>query len=126
MALAPTSRARLQAMLACVGIAFVCWHTRAPLAYVAAALVAFGAALAWLTPRRYAPVQHALDRLTQALLAGLTWVLLGFVYFGLFTPLRALGGLLRRDPLEESVTANDDSFLRPLLPVHPERFRRQF
>ena len=79
MALTSVSRARLQASAASAGTLLV-WGWRggvtARLFALAAGLLA---ALAWLRPVWYAPVQRGLDRVVQALLAVLTWLLLGLI-----------------------------------------------
>lgn len=128
MALAPTSRARLQASLACLGGGVLAWRTHSPFAFAFAALLVVGALLAWVAPARYAPVQRVLDRIVHGFLALLTWLLLGLVYFGLFTPLRLLRALRPGNFLEPTPapTAHVESYLHPLPPADPARFGRQF
>lgn len=125
MPLAPVSRARLQASAASAGTLMLWWWRGgagpATLAGVAAAL----AGLAWAAPARYAPVQRTLDRILHLLLAAITWVLLGLVYFLVFTPLRFVRSLTGRDPLARSPDPAAASYLRPP-PAGPRRFDRQF
>ena len=125
MPLAPVSRARLQATLACIGT-LVLWAWRggqlpAALAGLAAAL----ALLAWSSPARYVPVQHALDRGVHLLLTALTWFLLGLVFLLVFTPLRAVRALTGRDPLERRFDRSASTYLRTLT-GGPGRFDRLF
>lgn len=126
MALAPAARARLQASLAVLGAALLWLRTHHPLALALAALTVALAALAWLAPARFAPVQRALDTFARAIAAAFTWLVLGLVYFGLFTPLRMLRALLRRDPLQLRSTPAAVTFLQPLPPRRPGSFQRPF
>ncbi len=124
MPLAPASRARLQASLACGGT-LALWSWRggvfpATLAGVAATL----ALLAWVSPVRYAPVQRALDRFVHLLLTALTWFLLGLVYLLVFTPLRAFRGLTGQDKLARTLDRAAVSYLQT--PPAPGTFDRQF
>jgi len=123
---ASTSRARLQAALACGGALLLWWRIGGMLPAVFAIFLAALASLAWFAPARYAPVQRTLDRLMHALLAGLTWFVLGVVYFGVFTPLRAWRALMRRDPLQLRPAPAASSYLQPLPSGAPRRFDRQF
>jgi hypothetical protein len=125
MPLAPANRARLQATAACVGtLALWTWRGGAAPATLAGIMAAL-AVLAWVAPARYAPVQRVLDRGIHLLLAGITWTLLGLVYFLVFTPLRFLRGLTGRDPLARQPDPAAASYLQPL-PPGPRRFDRQF
>jgi len=125
MSLSPVARARLQASLACAGtLALWAWRRGqgpATLAGVAAAL----ALIAWIAPARYAPFQRALDWILHQVLAGLTWLLLGLVYFLVFTPLRCVRALAGRDPLQRRADPTAPSYLRTLPPASG-RFDRQF
>lgn len=126
MPLAPVTRARLQATLACIGT-FVLWAWRggqvpAALAGIASAL----ALLAWISPARYAPVQHALDRGVHLLLTALTWLLLGLVFLLVFTPLRAVRALTGSDPLQRRFDRAATTYLRPPSAGGLSRFDRQF
>jgi hypothetical protein len=72
-------------------------------------------------------VQRVLDFLTRGLVTGVSWLLLGLVYFGLFTPLRMLGAVLGRDPLSLKTGQGVTTYLRSLPPAaDAERFKRQF
>lgn len=119
------TRARLQATGAVIGTAAIWWWRGglfpAALAGVAAAL----ALVAWVSPAHYAPVQRAFDRVVHGVLAGLTWVLLGLVYFLVFTPGRILRDLRGRDPLARKPDPAAATYLRPL-PPGAGRFDRQF
>ena len=126
MALAPVTRARLQATLAAAAAGLLWSRTRHPGPAVLAGVLSTLALVAWLAPARYAPVQRVLDRLLQLLLGGLTWLVLGLVYFGFFTPLRICGALLRRDPLRLRPAPAATSYLQPLSPDATRRFDRQF
>jgi hypothetical protein len=124
MPLAPASRARLQASLACIGT-LTLWGWRggvipATLATIAASL----ALLAWSSPAHYAPVQRTLDRFVHLLLMSLTWLLLGLVYFLVFTPLRAFRALTGSDKLARSFDRTAATYLQ--VPRPGGRFDRQF
>jgi len=126
MSLAPASRARLHASLACGGT-LVLWGWRGGLwPAVAAGIAAALALLAWTSPALYAPVQRALDRLALRLLTGLAWLLLGLVYLLVFTPLRAARALTGRDPLLRSFDRTTDTYLQSPPAGSSGRFDRQF
>lgn len=84
------------------------------------------ALMAWISPPHFAPIQRALDRALHAVLAGLTWLLLGLIYLGLFTPLRAWRALVRRDALQLRRDPAATTYFRPLPPPPPGHFDRQF
>ena len=126
MAFARASRARLQATLAWVGSGFL-WYHRPSLITESVVIVATTLALlAWFLPTAYAPVQRVLDGASRALLTGLTWFLLGVVYFGLFTPLRLWRAISRNDPLRLRADSSATTYLQPLAPGATDRFDRQF
>jgi hypothetical protein len=104
----------------------VCWRTHATRGWIFSTVLGLATTTAWLAPARYAPVQRGLDRLTDALLAGLTWLVLGLVYFGLFTPLRFLRSWRGRDPLQLRRDPTASSFLQPIAPRAEGHFDRQF
>jgi hypothetical protein len=122
----PPSRARWQTTAAFAGAALLGWRHPGAVTFGLAAVALALAALAWIAPDRYRPVQRLLDRATDALLAALTWVLLGLVYLGVFTPLRPIRRLLRRDPLGGRRAPAGESYLTPLPPGATGRFDRQF
>jgi hypothetical protein len=125
MSLAPATRARLQASLACIGT-LVIWRWRGGL--VPAAIAGFAAALAllaWTSPARYAPVQRALDRGVQLFLTALTWFILGVVWLLVFTPLRAFRSLTGNDPLRRTFDRTAETYLQPPTGT-ASRFDRQF
>jgi hypothetical protein len=126
MRLTPATRARLQAMLACLGTLVLWWRFPARLTLSLLIMVGVFALLAWFSPRAYAPVQRAFDAVTHGILAVLSWTLLGLVYFGLFTPLRLWRGLVHQDPLHLRAAERDEpaTFLQPSAPA--PRFDRQF
>lgn len=126
MALAPVTRARVQAALAAGGTALLWWRAGGPWPAALALVASLLALLAWLSPAHYAPVQRALDAILRVLLTGFTWLTLGAVYFGLFTPLRFFGALLRRDPLRLRPLPPAESYFQPLPPATARRFDRQF
>lgn len=120
------SRARWQTTAALAGAALLGWRHPAAATFGLAAVALALAALAWIAPARYRPVQRRLDRATDALLGVLTWILLGLVYLGVFTPLRLVRGLLGHDPLGLRQTPVRDSYLTPLRPGATGRFDRPF
>ncbi len=126
MALAPARRARLQATAAFAGSLLLHWRLRGPASLGLAVVLGALAALAWISPAAYAPVQRAFDRVTHALLVALTWLVLGLVYFGLFVPMRLGRALLRRDPLQLRRDPAAVSFLHPLAPRSADHFERPF
>lgn len=126
MALRPVQRARLQAGLACLGALLWCWRAPGGIAMVVLGLTTIGLGVAWLAPVRYAPVQRALEKLAHWLVVGVSWCVLGVVYFLIFTPL----GLLRRvtggKPLACHPDPNEASYLQPVPRRAAGRFDRQF
>ncbi|ACB73813.1 hypothetical protein [Opitutus terrae] len=127
MPLAPANRARLQASLAVVGLAVLCWRVPGVVTTVLLMLGATLALVAWISPRAYAPVQRGFDALLHGLLVVLTWTSLALVYFGLFTPVRVWRLLTHNDPLglRSQQGSAPTTYLQPLPPT-PARFDRQF
>ena len=126
MPLAPISRARLQATLACAGAcAFFAWRG-GPGPAIAAGVTGALALLAWFVPRGYAPVQRGLDRVLHFVLAAFTWVLLGLFYLLVFVPLRLWRGVTGHDPLHRRPDAKATTYLQPVPPAAANRFDRQF
>jgi hypothetical protein len=126
MAFTPAARARLQASLAASGALVIWWWRGGNLPPILFGLLAVLAMLAWVAPRRYAPVQRALDRIVNGALAALTWLLLGMVYFGLFAPWRLWRAIIRKDPLDRRYDAGAATYLRAVPPGATGRFDRQF
>ena len=78
-------------------------------------------------PARYAPVQRTLDGATLLFVAGVSWLLMGLLYFGFFTPLRGCRALARRDPLQLKAGPSATTYFRPLPRGDTtDRFKRQF
>ncbi len=118
-------RPRLQASIAViVTSALWLWH-RTPLPAAFALTAAALALLAWLSPRAYAPFSRAFEKLGHLILIAFTWLSLGAVYFGVFTPLRLWRALRRQDPLARRFDPSAQTYLRPL-PSTPPNFTRQF
>lgn len=126
MSCASKTRIRLQATVACAGSSVLYWRFGGVLPALLASLFAVLALLAWFFPKQYNPVQRGFDFLTRALVAGFSWVMLGLVYFCVFTPLRLIGALVGRDPLGLKRPGDATTYLRPVLPATPGRFKRQF
>lgn len=126
MALSPVTRARLQATLALTGMLVLWWRIGGIGPAMAAGAAGSLALLAWVSPPHFAPIQRALDRVLHALLAGLTWLLLALIYFGIFTPLRGWRALTRRDALQLRADPSAATYLRALPPAASGRFDRQF
>lgn len=125
MFLTPTARSRLLASLACGGT-FALWNWRGGLLPATlAGLAGCLALIAWVSPARYIPVQRALDRFVHLLLMSITWLLLGLVYFLVFTPMRCWRSLTKNDPLHRTPEPTGQSYLRPIS-SRPTRFDRQF
>lgn len=127
MPLTPANRARCQALLAVVGMLLLWWRVPGAVSATLLGIAGALALLAFVSPRRYAPVQRGFDAVIHALLVGLTWTALGLVYLGVFTPLRLWRLLTRQDPLNlrRRNAAAPATYLRPLRSTAP-RFDRQF
>jgi hypothetical protein len=123
---APFSRARIQATAACLGGFVLWWRVGGVIGAAMAGLTAALAAFAWLTPGRYAVVQRGLDWLTRMLVTGVSWLLLGLLYFCLFTPLRGWRALTRHEALQLKADPSKTTYLNALPPATPGRFKRQF
>jgi len=121
-----TSRSRLQASLAFSGSILLCWRFRTPWTFVVVGIATTFALIAWLWPRQYLPIQRGFDFVTERLLAGLTWLILALVYFGLFAPIRLWRALRRNDPLELRMAPGPNSYLHAIRDLTPPRFDRQF
>ena len=126
MAPTPATRSRLQAAAACAGALLLWTRVGGIIPAGVAGLAAGLAILAWVSPPHYRPVQRVLDRIMHTVLAGLTWLLLAVIYFGLFTPLRCWRALTQHDPLQRRSDPAAPTYLRPLPPAAPGRFDRQF
>lgn len=125
MPLASAARARLLSTLG-ASIAILLWSlTRSPIAATLALVATVLASFAWIAPNRYASVQRRLDTAARALAAGVSWVVLGLVYFGLFAPLRLWRATTRHDALQRRRDPGATTYLRAL-PATPPRFDRQF
>jgi hypothetical protein len=120
------TRARLQATAVLAGGLGLWWRLQTTWAITLVGVMAAFALLAWIAPERHKPVQRAFDWATRWLVAGFTWLILGVVYFGLFTPMRWLGALLGRDPLRLKPDRSTMTYLRGLPPATNGRFDRQF
>jgi len=126
MAHSPVNRARLQASLACAGGLLFGWKIGGFLGASVAGIAVVLVLLAWFAPLHFLPVQRVFDCVTQALVTGISWLLLGLLYFGLFTPMRCWRVLFRRDPLAMNANPTATTYLQPLPPAVPDGFKRQF
>lgn len=126
MAFTPASRARLQATLAATGALGIWWWRGGLIPPILFSVLAVLAVVAWMAPLKYAPIQRGLDRIVNGLLAALTWLLLGVVYFGLFTPWRLWRAVARKDPLDRRYDSRAATYLRAVPPGATGRFDRQF
>ena len=125
MPLSSANRSRLQATVGCVVTGLVWWRTRAP-AFAAVWALAIGLlALACFDPRRYEPVQRLFRMLGRIVTAAVTWLILGLVYFLVFTPMRLWNRMLGRDPLGSRRSTNA-SFLHEFPAKTLGRFGRQY
>jgi hypothetical protein len=120
------TRARLQATAAFAGGLGLWWRFQNNWVIALVGVMAALALLAWIAPERHKPVQRAFDWITRGIVAGFTWLILGVVYFGLFTPLRLLGVLMGRDPLRQKPDRSTTTYLRELPAASEGRFDRQF
>jgi hypothetical protein len=121
-----TSRSRLQASCAFVGSIFLCWRFRAPWTFAIVAIATTFGLIAWLCPRHYLRIQRGFDFLTDRLLAGLTWLILALVYFGVFAPIRLWRALRRHDPLDLRMAPGANTYLHAVREMTPGRFDQQF
>jgi hypothetical protein len=120
------TRSRLQATAALAGGLVLWWRFQSIWALALAGMMAVFALLAWLAPEWHKPVQRSFDLVTRLVVAGFTWMILGLVYFGLFTPMRCLGVLAGRDPLRLKPKGAATTYLRALPPGAERRFDRQY
>ena len=120
------TRARLQAMAALLGGLVLWWRLRSPWSLALAGVMAGLALLAWIAPERHKPVQRVFDGITRGVVAAFTWLILGAVYFGLFTPMRLFGALSGRDPLRMKRDRMKTTYFCELPPASARRFDRQF
>lgn len=121
-----TGMARLQATIG-AGLALALWlWLRGPVATAVLALAGALAALAWFAPRAHAPIHRVLTRGAHAFAVGVSWILLGVAYLGLFVPLRAWRWIARQDPLALHRDPRRATFLRELPPPRPGRFERMY
>ncbi|HLP02346.1 MAG TPA: hypothetical protein VK163_09995 [Opitutaceae bacterium] len=101
------------------------WRTAWSLVLLLVAVVLL--ALALFAPRLYAPIERRLTRFGQLVAIAFTWVVLGLLFFLLFTPVRLLLALFRRDPVQRRPDPRRTSYWEPLPPrPGPGHFRRQF
>ncbi len=119
-------RMRLQAMAACVGGLVLWWRFGGAAFAVLEGLLLIAALLAWVLPERYRPLQRVLDLFANGLVVGVSWLLLGLVYFGIFTPLKWLCVLAGRDPLRVRRRPVEGSYLLPLSSSPSESYKRQY
>ncbi len=119
-------RMRLQSMAACVGGLVLWWRFGGAAFAVLEGLLLIAALLAWVLPERYRPLQRVLDLFANGLVVGVSWLLLGLVYFGIFTPLKWLCVLAGRDPLRARRRPVEGSYLVPLASSPSERYKRQY
>jgi hypothetical protein len=93
------------------------------------AVLAIGAAalalLAWIAPTAYAPFSRTFEKLGHVILVAFTWLALGVIYFGVFTPLRLWRSLRGFDPLHRAFDPAAKTYLQPLSQTPPD-FTRQF
>jgi len=120
------TRARLQATLSFAGGLVLWWRFGGVYLIVLVGLLAALALLAGVSPARHAPVQRVFDVVTRVLVAGFSWLLLGLMYFCVFTPMRLVGALWGHDPLRLKPDRSAATYLRELPPAPAGRFGRQF
>jgi hypothetical protein len=125
MRLSSANRSRLQATVACAVAGLLWWRTRAPAFAVIWALAIGLLALACFDPRRYEPVQRLFTAFGRIVTATVTWVILGLVYFLIFTPMSLWNRILRRDPLD-ACRSTEGSFLHDFPAKALGRFERQY
>ena len=118
-------RARLQVTLGCVGAVAIWWWRGGAVTAVVAGIAGVLALVAWLAPTRFAPIQRSIDRGLHFVLVVLTWILLGFVYFLIFTPFRFATGRGRSNQRYWRQRPETESFLQSCR-SSLSRFDRQY
>ncbi|MBS0632630.1 MAG: hypothetical protein JSS11_12010 [Verrucomicrobia bacterium] len=121
-----STKSRLQTTAAVVVASLVYLKTRHTLPAVVAGTFLVFAAIAWLSPRHYVPVQKGFDQLAHWTVLGVSWVLLAAVFILIFTPMHLIRRLRGADPLELKLNPAEPTYLRPLPPAEANRFERQF
>ena len=71
-------------------------------------------------------VQQGIDWFTRMLVAGVSWLLLGLLYFCLFTPMRGWRAITRRDPLKLKADPLATTYFQSISSAPSGRFKRQF
>jgi hypothetical protein len=117
---------RLQATGAVVGAGVIWFWWRGWGPGILLVAVSTLAVLAWVSPRRYAPVHRFTLQLGRVVLAVVTWLLLGLVYFFIMTPWRAWRAVTGHDPLCRRWEPQASSYLRAAAKPAADHFRRQF
>jgi hypothetical protein len=125
MPLSSANRSRLHATVGCAVAGLLWWRTRAPAFAVVWALAIGLLALACLNPRRYEPVQRLFTTFGRIVTATITWIILGLVYFLIFTPAHWWNRLVGREPLG-SRRSTDTSFFHDFPAKALGRFERQY
>jgi hypothetical protein len=119
------SIAGLTAAVCFAGLGWMRWHARWNVALLSAAALML--LLAMAAPRIWEPIQATVDRAVRALMAIVTWLLLGVVFIFCFVPGRLILLALRRDPLRRAPDPALGTYWEPMPgPRGAGRFRRQF
>lgn len=107
------------------GYGWLRWSTHWSLGLFAASaillLLAIGA------PRAFAPIQRVFESFGRLVATSFTWLVLSFLFVGIFLPGRILLLVLRRDPLRLRPDPRRTTYWEPLPPpAGPTHFRRQY
>jgi hypothetical protein len=99
------------------------WPWQAAAAMVGIAL----AAAAYLMPASLSPLHRAFLKIAHAIGTVLTLFLLGFVYYGIFTPVAGWFKMTGRDALQRRQTRDRETYLQPIADRSGTgRYHRQF
>lgn len=110
-------------------LSFAAHRDPTPVRLVLLGLASGAFLFALVAPRAWGPVERQADRLVRALLAGLTYLLLGAVFAVVFVPARAAMALAGTDLLRRRFEAGRASYWEPLREAgsdDPARFDREF
>ena len=117
---------RLQTTIAVVIGALLWWRVGGRTFAIVFSVASVAAAVAWVSPRHFRPIQRALDFVTQLIVKAISWLLLAVVYFGVFTPGRLFFRLRGKELLARKPAHGEATALVPLAEMPADHFKRQY